>query len=564
MDIFQDSTQKRRVAIYKRVSTTEQKIDGYSLESQDKKLKAYVRDNKGLNFTTRSEWCFEDVHTGGDLSRPALNRLRELVKEKKIDAILVWKIDRLSRSLKHLLGLFEEFESHDVSFISIQENIDFKGPIGRLVFQIFGAIAQFERSLIKGRTHMGKVASAEMGNYTGSSVPYGYRPIKNPGGRGKKLEVVAEEKKWVKEIFDWYIYEGMGYGAITRKLNKLGVPKGAYSAARRKTSKWVEKNVRTILHNPIYYGIHISNRKDEEGKLLEEKDWTIVGFPPCVSEIAYLQAQSVGKGRTGGRRKFEYLLSGKLWDVMFDRPRSFSGAQRTKGGFSYRRKQFKDKEGTHHPVFEFPGKQLDAFVWGKIMEALNDPEIFVKKYLSEQYCEPKKIEKIESHLSSLRQKKANLELALDRVEEAYERGAYDEDKLNQKTIEKTQAITDCELQIQELQDELSFIGSIDLEVAKLKEASEKVKYRLGSLDLKQKKIIVSLFVDHIEMSRIPKECRKDGRVKNWNISAEVSFRFNPNKFKASSIGDRTVKSHMKAKKEASIPQIHSSGAGGQD
>src|SRR3989338_4427348 len=117
---------KRRVAIYIRVSTQEQKIDGYGLEAQRKRLKDYVENNKALNFVTKNEWIFTDTHTGSDLNREKLNDLMKGVREKKFDAVLVWKIDRLSRSLKHLLTLFEEFEKNEVSFISVQENIDFK------------------------------------------------------------------------------------------------------------------------------------------------------------------------------------------------------------------------------------------------------------------------------------------------------------------------------------------------------------------------------------------------------------------------------------------------------
>lgn len=151
---FNEST-KRRVAIYIRVSTQEQKIDGYGLESQERRLSSYINDNKALNLITKPEWIFTDVHTGSEIQREGLQKLIRSVELKKFDAVIVWKIDRLSRSLKHLLEIFDKFKKHQVSFISIQENIDFNGPIGNLIFQIFGSIAQFERELIKTRTMAG-------------------------------------------------------------------------------------------------------------------------------------------------------------------------------------------------------------------------------------------------------------------------------------------------------------------------------------------------------------------------------------------------------------------------
>src|SRR5690606_22218685 len=148
------NTEPRRVAIYIRVSTAEQKMDGYSMEAQEEKLWDYVEKNGGL--ISKKEWIYKDAHTGSDLNRPEFQRLMKDVRDGKYDAVLIWKIDRLSRSLKHLLTIFEDLVKVKVSLISLQENIDFSGPIGALIFQIFGAIAQFERELIKGRTQFGK------------------------------------------------------------------------------------------------------------------------------------------------------------------------------------------------------------------------------------------------------------------------------------------------------------------------------------------------------------------------------------------------------------------------
>ena len=203
----------KRIAIYIRVSTQEQKIEGYSPEGQRKRLLAYVEESRSRNLVTKPAWIFEDVHTGKDINRPQLQKLIRGVKQGKFDGVLVWKIDRLSRTLKHLLGIFEDFEKYGVSFLSLNENIDFSGPIGRLVFQMFGAIAQFERELIKSRTRMGKITSAEMGNYTGTQIPYGFRPVANPAGKGKKLEIIPEEKALLEKF-------GEPFGAYMKTVRR--------------------------------------------------------------------------------------------------------------------------------------------------------------------------------------------------------------------------------------------------------------------------------------------------------------------------------------------------------
>ncbi len=547
MDMFMNKTDRlRKVAIYIRVSTQEQKVEGYGLEAQKKRLLDFVENSKNsLNLHTKKEWIFSDTHTGSDLNRPALQDLRKKLKEKKFDAVLVWKIDRLSRSLKHLLSLFEEFEKNEVSFISVQENLDFRGPIGRLIFQMFGAIAQFERELIKGRTTMGKIASAEMGNYTGTNIPYGYKPVPNPGGKGKKLAIIPEEQKWIEQIFEWYIYEGLGFRQIMQRLNEWEVPRGQHSGAKKLVNTWTEKMVDVLISNEIYRGIHIANRKNEIGHLLPESEWTIVKVPPCISELTFQQAQRVRSNRVGGRSSGNYLLSGKMVDMTVSPPKKFSGAKRSKGGFSYRRKQFKTKDGGQVPVFEIPGKQIEDFVWSKILEAMQNPEVFIKQYLSKEYLEPKKASKLELALANLRAEKAKIqEIEIGRVQSAYEKGMYNEDTLQEKLTEKEQKISEIEEKIQQIEDELALMSSVDMEVEKLRSASEQVRYRLENLNQKQKRILCELFVDKIEMYR-----KRDG--KRWDVQAEIYFRFNPTKFGEAKSEDRTRKADNKGDKKIS-------------
>ncbi len=556
MYYHQDSNIERRVAIYIRVSTNEQKVDGYGLEAQRSRLLEHIKNNKHQGFITKNEWIYTDTHTGSDLNREALKRLLKDVKDKKFDSVMVFKIDRLSRSLKHLINIFDELEQNQVSFISMQENIDFKGPIGKLIFQVFGAIAQFERELIKGRTSMGKIVSAEMGNFTGSFTPYGYKPIPNPSGKGKRLEIIPEEKKWVEQIFNWYIYDNQGYDNITTKLNELRVPRGEYSKAKDKYGNWTVKMVRSLLERELYRGEFVANKTDDDGNTLPEDQWTTVSIPQCISPSTFTQAQNKKKSKSGGRRNPNYLLSGKLKDMTLDKPKSFSGCIRSKGGYSYRRKQFK-KDDEHFSVFEFPGKQMDDYVWGKILTALKDPKVFIKNYLSKEYVNPGKLENLEDQLRNLREQKINNDLAIDRVEEAFEKGSYSEEKMSKKVSEKNSERAEIENKIQEIEDELTFIGSIDIEVKKLKEASKQIKYRLDKLSQDHKRILVDLFIDRIEMYRT-----KEG--KRWKVEAEIFFRFNPEKFPTRLYEGRSTKALEKANNQKLIPNEDSSGAGRQD
>ncbi|MEI6791278.1 MAG: recombinase family protein [Myxococcaceae bacterium] len=569
MDLLEvASERKRRVAIYIRVSTAEQKIDGYSLGAQKKKLTDYVNNNAALNLQTKDEWLYEDTHTGSDLNREKLNLLREDVRAGKFDAVLVWKIDRLSRSLQHLLSIFEELQKSNVNFISVQENIDFKGPIGTLIFQMFGAIAQFERELIKGRTQMGKVASAILGNYTGPNVPYGYKPLINKGGRGKTLEIIPQQKAWIREMYEWYIYEGLGDGQIANKLNKLKVQRIRWEKDKE-TGKWssiivnkpwTDKIVTPIFTNPIYRGEYLANDKDDSGNLLPSDKWTVVHIPPCVSEFTFQLAQGAREGRTGGSTGTDYLLSGKLKDMTLDSPRTFTGAKRSGGGFSYRRKQF-NKDGEHFPVFEVPGRQMEEYVWSKVLAAMKEPNMFIQHYLSREFADPTKIQQMESQLDTLRLSRVTAEQAIEKIEDAHDCGSYSREKMDVKVSAQNTKIAEIDNQIEEIEDSLRLLTSAEVEIQKLKDASAQVKHRMDKLDRKNQRVLCNLFVDTVEMRRVelPNDFKKK---KKWKIQAEVCFRFNPDKFAEKKVGVESKNDIQKPRKGLLTPKKDLNGGPG--
>ena len=137
-----------RVALYARVST----VNG----SQDPEMQlAELREYAGRRGLTIFEEYVDHGVSGSKESRPALNRMMIDARRRKFDAVLVWKIDRLGRSLKHLVVTLAELNAVGVAFISLRDNLDLSTPSGRLMFQIIGAMAEFERALIQERVKAG-------------------------------------------------------------------------------------------------------------------------------------------------------------------------------------------------------------------------------------------------------------------------------------------------------------------------------------------------------------------------------------------------------------------------
>jgi DNA invertase Pin-like site-specific DNA recombinase len=137
----------KRVALYARVSTANGQQDP---EMQLRELREYA-ERRGLTIIGE----YTDRMTGSKDSRPALNRLMTDAQRRKFDAVLVWKLDRFGRSLRHLVNALAELEALGLTFISLRDNLDLSTPSGRLMFQIIGAMAEFERALIQERVRAG-------------------------------------------------------------------------------------------------------------------------------------------------------------------------------------------------------------------------------------------------------------------------------------------------------------------------------------------------------------------------------------------------------------------------
>src|SRR6476646_2666852 len=146
--VFSQDRPIHRVALYARVST----LNGHQdPEMQLSELREYAT-RRGL--TIHEEYVDQGV-SGSKESRPALNRLMSEAQRCKFDAVLVWKIDRFGRSLKHLVNSLADLSAYGIAFISLRDNLDLSTPSGRLMFQIIGAMAEFERALIQERVKAG-------------------------------------------------------------------------------------------------------------------------------------------------------------------------------------------------------------------------------------------------------------------------------------------------------------------------------------------------------------------------------------------------------------------------
>src|SRR3989338_2727131 len=229
-----------KCAVYIRVSTEEQAKEGYSLAAQTDKIVEFIK-SRGWTY---SQIYNDDGYSAASRRRPALERMLADAAQRQFEAVLVYRIDRLSRNLKDLIEIVEELAKNGAGFKSITELIDTTTPEGRLMFHQFGSFAQYERKLIAQRTALGLEKRLKLGLWPSGVAPYGYT-IKND-----KLQIAEKEAKIVRLMFDLYLNKNYGVVNIARYLNDLNIK-------TRRGNKWRFTVVYHILTNLTYTGVNV-------------------------------------------------------------------------------------------------------------------------------------------------------------------------------------------------------------------------------------------------------------------------------------------------------------------
>jgi len=248
-------TASLKTAIYVRVSTDEQAQEGFSIRAQIDKLKTYA---------LLKDWEIFDIYSDEGISgknivdRPAINRLIDDINEGKVNNVLVFKVDRLTRSTKNLLELVELFEESNCAFNSLTESIDTDTPSGRMFLKIIGIFAEFERENLASRLKLGLERKVKEGfTLANHYVSYGYSKDK-----GQKVQVVLpHEAKIVNEIFSMYVDENKSFTSIARALNQRKIP-------TKMNRTWDSNAIKNTLTNPTYIG-KVRYSLTDEGKYFE-------------------------------------------------------------------------------------------------------------------------------------------------------------------------------------------------------------------------------------------------------------------------------------------------------
>lgn len=263
--------QKLRCAIYTRKSTEEGLDQEYnSLDAQRDAGVAYITSQRHEGWELITDTYDDGGFSGGNIERPALKRLLDDIRAGKIDIVVVYKVDRISRSLTDFANIIQIFDQHNVSFVSVTQNFNTTSSMGRLTLNILLSFAQFEREVIGERIRDKFAASRRKGIFMGGAVPLGYR------AENRKRHIIPEEAGLVRHIYKRYI-EKPSITQLLKELNDAGHRTKHYisgTGKERGGNLFDKQYVYHILRNPLYIGkaVHKGNVYDGQHEAIIDQD----------------------------------------------------------------------------------------------------------------------------------------------------------------------------------------------------------------------------------------------------------------------------------------------------
>ena len=376
-----------RCAIYTRVSTDHGlEQDFNSLDAQYDASQAYIRSQAHAGWTLLRGKYDDGGFSGGDTDRPALQRLLEDVRAGKVDVIVVYKVDRLTRSLADFAKLVELFDKHNVSFVSVTQQFNTTTSMGRLTLNVLLSFAQFEREVTSERIRDKIAASKRKGLWVGGMVPLGYDT------KDRRITINEGEAERVRSIFRSYL-----------KLGSLNLLMADLRKRRIVSKLRTLKSGKTVGGIPFTRGpiAHLLRNRFYIGEVVF-KDEILKGEQPVILDRDLFDAVQArlsenATNHQAARTKSEALLAGRIFD---DRGNRMTPSHVRKGGLKYRyylsSALFQGAAERAGSVPRVPAVELEALAIKSVREHLKPPQLiddhsFVETYIARVEVQPEQL-----------------------------------------------------------------------------------------------------------------------------------------------------------------------------
>ncbi len=525
------------IAIYARVSTARQEEDG-TIETQLSVLRDYAQQH---GYTIVKTYI-DDGWSGDILARPALDALRQDVKARIWQAILIYDPDRLARRYSYQELVMDELREAgvEVMFITVPAP---KNSEEKILHGVRGLFAEYERAKIAERFRLGKLRKVKEGHVLTSEAPYGYRYIPKQGATHGYYEIDANEAHIVKMIFQWVATDGLGLRQIIRRLQEAGIRPRA--SAR---GVWSTSTLSSLLRNTTYIGqavwgasyavvpdkplkkVAYRKIKKSSRRMRPKEEWITIPVPAIIDRelFDHARARLNSSGATGRRnRKNEYLLAGRIRCVC-GRTRGGEGPKR--GKYLYYRCSDRVMRFPLPPACKERGvnaRIADRLVWDKLVKLMGSPKMLLEQAERWQNAQHVQTADRGKELAEIRKELITLKEQVSRYDKAYGAGLF--------TLEQLKEYTEpIKIRVTELEQKRSEIGSAALPISVVVPGSDQVdrfaeeaRKTLRDLHFEQKRLIVLNTVEKIVAT--PKKLHVYGYVPiNNHVEVRPVSRHGPN------------------------------------
>src|SRR6058998_3169814 len=513
-----------QVAIYARVSSDPQ-VEAHTIASQVAALRERVAA-EGFALPEAMQ-LLDEGYSGATVIRPALERLRDVIAGGVVDRVYVHSPDRLARKYAYQVLLVEEFRRAGVEVIFLNRALG-QSPEDDLLLQVQGMIAEYERAKIMERHRRGKRHAARMGAVNVlSGAPYGYRYVsKYEGGGQARYDIIPEEARLVRQVFDWVGRDRLTIGEVCRRLTRAG------EVTRTGKRVWDRSVVWGMLKHPAYMGTAAFGKTRQEplrprlraqrGRPRQprramstvdvpQEEWYPIPVPALVEPevVAAVQEQLQENRRHArqSRRGALYLLQGLLQCqhcgyAYYGKRLSPSARKGKPRAYAYYRCLGTD-------AYRFGGERvcqntqvrtdlLDLAVWQEVCTLLAHPERLEEEY--RRRLQPETGTK-RTPLATIEEQIAKLRQGVARLIDSYADGLIDKHEFEPRITRARQRIARLEEQRQQLADEAAMHAELRLIIGRLEDFAAQVQHGLAEADWTSKRNLIRVLVKRVEVAR---------------------------------------------------------------
>ncbi len=513
-----------RTALYARVSSEQQAGDS-TIASQLAALEARVAED-GLTVLPEHRFA-DDGYSGATLVRPALERLRDLAASGALDRVYVHSPDRLARRYAYQVLLVDELRRAGVEIVFLNRQIGVS-PEDDLLLQVQGMVAEYERAKILERSRRGKRHAARRGSVNVlTGAPYGYRYVgKHDGGGVARYEIVAEQARVVRQVFDWVGRDRASIGEVCRRLRQQGYP------TRTGRLVWDRKTIWSMLRNPAYVGeaafgktcggprparprpIRGSSEQPRraQGRYgVPEAEWISVPVPRLVDPALFdAVREQLAENHLRNRQRVRgarHLLQGLM--VCASCGYAYYGKAITPGVARGRPRDYAYYRCCGNDAGRFGGQRacwnaqvrtdrLDEAVWHEVECLLRDPARIATEY-HRRLDEARQRGADGPDLVAAEAQLAKLRRGMGRLIDSYAEGLIERTEFEPRIAGFRQRIGGWEAQLKALQDEAALHTTLSLVIGRLEDFARRVHDRVADADWDTRRELIRLLVKRVEI-----------------------------------------------------------------